>query len=171
MSKRELKKYLSELSKPQLEEQMQSMYDKFKDVKTYYDFVFNPKEEKLVEAAKVKISAEYFPTTRKRPKMRRSVPQKFIKQFLALEMDPFHLADLMLYSVEVAIKFSAKRDMKYASFYKSIQNSIQQVVQYVIQNGIAFDFKDRIITIEQEVTKQSWENTFAISDIVLPLYD
>ncbi len=169
MSKRELKKYLAELTKPQLEEQLQNMYDKFKDVKTYYDFVFNPREEKLIEAAKVKISNEYFPVKSRRPKLRRSVPQKLIKQFLVLEMDPFHLADLMLFAIEVAIKYSGKRDMKYSSFYKSIQNSISQVVQYVTDNGLAFDFKERLIKIEVEILEQNWENVFAISDIVAPL--
>jgi hypothetical protein len=61
MSKRDLKKYLNELSKPQLEEQIMELYDKFSEVKVYYDFAFNPNEEKLVREAKFKISNEYFP--------------------------------------------------------------------------------------------------------------
>ncbi len=48
MSKRDLKKYLAELSKEQLEEQIIELYEKFIPVKTYYDFVFNPKEDKLL---------------------------------------------------------------------------------------------------------------------------
>ena len=59
MSKRDLKKYLSGLSKNQIEEQFLELYTKFADVKTYYDFVFNPNEEKLLREAKVKISNEY----------------------------------------------------------------------------------------------------------------
>jgi hypothetical protein len=42
MSKRDLKKFVSELTKTQLEEQVIELYEKFKDVKVYYDFVFNP---------------------------------------------------------------------------------------------------------------------------------
>ena len=61
MSKRDLKKYLSSLDKNQLEEQLVELYDKFKDVKVYYDFVFNPNEQSLVKEAKIKISNEYFP--------------------------------------------------------------------------------------------------------------
>ena len=45
MSKRDLKKYLSELNKEQLEEQIIELYEKFSPVKVYYNFVFNPKEE------------------------------------------------------------------------------------------------------------------------------
>ena len=56
MSKRDLKKYLNELNKEQLEVQIIELYDKFSNVKVYYDFVFNPNEEKLVREAKFKIA-------------------------------------------------------------------------------------------------------------------
>ena len=61
MSKRDLKKYLAELNKEQLEEQIIELYEKFSPVKVYYDFVFNPKEETLLQECKLKISNEYFP--------------------------------------------------------------------------------------------------------------
>ena len=87
MSKRDLKKYLQELDKSQLEEQIIELYDKFSPIKVYYDFVFNPKEETLLQEAKIKISNEYFPQRAsgkiRRPKMRRSVAQNYIKHFRA----------------------------------------------------------------------------------------
>ena len=56
MSKRDLKKYLSELNKEQLEEQIIELYEKFNPVKVYYNFVFNPKEASLLQECKLKIS-------------------------------------------------------------------------------------------------------------------
>ena len=86
MSKRALKKYLEELTKKQLEEQCMDLYLKFKEVKTYYNFVFNPNEKKLLEEAKVKVSQEYYPTgKRRRPKMRRTIAQKLIKHLSILK--------------------------------------------------------------------------------------
>jgi hypothetical protein len=158
MSKRDLKKYLSGLEKEQVEEQLLELYDKFKEVKIYYDFVFNPKEEKLVQEAKLKIANEYFPVKSKRAKLRRSVPQKYIKHFLVLGVDPYALADVMLFAIETAIRYSAKREMKYSSFYKSILTSFEQILTYCISNGIFKDFEDRIITINSEVARQKWEN-------------
>ena len=70
MSKRDLKKYLAELNKEQLEEQIIGLYEKFSPVKVYYNFVFNPNENKLVQECKIKISNEYFPTRAKRAKAR-----------------------------------------------------------------------------------------------------
>ena len=171
MSKRDLKKYLTELNKEQIEEQLLELYDKFSDVKIYYDFVFNPKEEKLVQEAKMKISNEYFPLKSKRPKLRRSVAQKFIKHFLTLGVDPFAVADVMLFTLEVAQKYSAKREMKYASFYKSIQNSFEQVVNYAISNGIINDFKERIMAIYTEAVRQKWENRYEFERIIELLED
>ena len=54
MSKRALKTHLSKSPKKALEEQILELYEKFPAVKTYYDFAFNPKEDKLVQDAKAK---------------------------------------------------------------------------------------------------------------------
>lgn len=160
MSKRDLRKYLDALDKQQIVEQFLELYDKFSEVKTYYDFVFNPKEEKLVGEAKAKISNEYFPVKTKRAKLRRSTAQKIIKHFLMLGVDPFAIADVMLYTIEVAQKYSARREMRYASFYKSMLNSYEQAIHYVIANGIASEFKNRIHSILLEAERQRWENAF-----------
>lgn len=158
MSKRDLKKYLTSLPKPELEEQLLALYEKFSDVKAYYDFVFNPKEEKLEQEAKLKILNEYFPIKSKRPKLRRSTAQKYIKNFLTLGVDPFVVADVMLYNIETAQRYSAKRQLKYDSFYKSMLNSYKQVVDYVAANGMAPNFKERISAIHDEAFRQHWDN-------------
>ncbi len=160
MSKRDLKKYLASLDKAQIEEQFLALYDKFSDVKTYYDFVFNPKEDKLVGEAKAKISNEYFPVKTKRAKLRRSTAQKIIKHFLSLGVDAHLTVDVMLYAIEVAQKYSARREMRYESFYKSILKSYEQAIDFVIANGLAAEFKTRIAAIDHEVNRQKWINRF-----------
>ena len=163
MSKRDLKKYLAELNKEQLEEQIIELYEKFSPVKIYYDFVFNPKEETLLKECKIKISNEYFPQRTsgkpRRPKLRRSVAQKYIKHFILLGVDPFIIGDIMLYSIEIAQTFSAEKPVKAELFYKSMFNSFEQAVSFMIANGILFDFKSRIIAINNETMRQKWYNT------------
>lgn len=158
MSKRDLKKYLSSLPKEELEAQLIALYEKFSEVKVYYNFVFNPKEEKLEQEAKLKILNEYFPIKSKRPKLRRSTAQKYIKNFLTLGVDPFVVADVMLYNIETAQRYSAKRQLKYDSFYKSMLNSYKQVVDYVVANGMAPNFKERISAVHDETFRQQWDN-------------
>jgi hypothetical protein len=57
MSKRDLKKYVNELTKEQLEEQICCMKN---SVLSYYNFVFNPQEEKLLQECKLKFQVNIF---------------------------------------------------------------------------------------------------------------
>lgn len=155
MSKRALKTYLSKLPKKALEDQLMDLYERFSPVKTYYDFAFNPKEDKLVQEAKTKISNEYFPLKRRRPKARRSVAQKLLKHFGTLGMEPSLIADVMCYNLEIAQTFSKERNVP-DSFYKSMLNSFKEVVQYVCLNGLFPEFKNRIITIYKQTQEQRW---------------
>ena len=170
MSKRDLKKYLNELNKQQLEEQILELYEKFPAVKTYYDFVFNPKEDTLLKECKIKISNEYYPQKTsgkpRRPKMRRSVAQKYIKHFILLGVDPFIIGDVMLYSIEIAQTFSAERPINQESFYKSMLNSFEQAIKFMIANGILEEFKSRINLISEETRRQKWFNKEDFSTII-----
>ena len=162
MSKRDLKKYLTELNKEQLEEQIIELYEKFSPVKVYYNFVFNPKEDTLLQECKLKISNEYFPLKkpgrRSKPKMRRSVAQKYIKHFVSLGVDPFVIADVMMYNIEIAQTFSSENTIKQELFFKSMFNSFEQAVTFLISNGILADFKTRIIAIHNQTIAQKWYN-------------
>ena len=162
MSKRDLKKYLAELNKEQLEEQIIELYEKFSPVKVYYNFVFNPKEEALLKECKLKISNEYYPFKktgrRSKPKMRRSVAQKHIKHFILLGVDPFVIADVMLYNVEIAQTFASENVIKHDLFFKSMFNSFEQAVIFLIANGIINEFKPRLKAIYKETIAQKWHN-------------
>jgi hypothetical protein len=170
MSKRDLKKYVSELNKEQLEEQIIDLYEKFQPVKVYYNFVFNPKEESLLQDAKLKISNEYFPIKklgrRSKPKMRRSVAQKLIKHFVVLGVDPFVIADVMLYNIEIAQAYSSENLIKQELFFKSMFNSFEQAVEFIISNGINAEFKTRIGSIFQETVDQKWINQYEFERII-----
>ncbi|MDI1317541.1 DUF6155 family protein [Flavobacterium sp.] len=166
MSKRDLKKYIRELSKEQLEEQIIELYDKFSTVKVYYDFAFNPNEKKLIDEAKVKIANEYFPSKGKRSKMRRTVAQKYIKHFLTLGVDIFMIADLMFFTIETAMSYSSKRQVKYETFFKSIFLAYHQAVTFSIENGILSDFLDRVVAINEEANRQNWINKYEFNAFI-----
>jgi hypothetical protein len=171
MSKRDLKKYLTELNKKQLEEQIIELYDKFVPVKTYYDFAFNPKEDLLLQESKLKISLEYFPQRTisgkpRRPKMRRSVAQKYIKHFIVLGVDPYIISDLMLYSIEISQTFSGERIVNQELFFKSMLKSYEQAVVFMISNGVLDEFKTRIVSISNESSRQNWFNKEEFSAII-----
>ena len=166
MSKRDLKKYLSELNKEQLQDQITELYDKFLPIKTYYNFIFNPNENNLLKDAKLKISNEYFPIRGKRPKMRRSVAQKFIKHFILLGVDPFVIAEVMLYNIEIAQTLSAERQINAELFYKSMLTSFNQTISFLIEKSILKDFESRIVAIKNETIAQNWLNAQEFNAVV-----
>jgi len=168
MSKRALKKYLHGLKKVELEDQILDLYDRFKEVKAFYNFAFNPKEDKLMEEAKFKISREYFPLTRRRPKMRRSVAQKLIKQFITLGVEPHLTAEIMLYNIEVAQIFCRDHSTRPDSFYKSMLNSFEEAIGFITTHSLEKELSERLLYIEEETNNQKWINRGAFKKLINP---
>lgn len=158
MSKKALKKYVNELSKEQLEEQILELYTRLKEVKSFYDFVFNPNENKRIEECKFKIQNEYFPVSGRKPKKRRSVAQKYIRTFIKLGMDAHLIADLMLFNIETAQRYSADNLVRQEAFYTSLQRSFMEAGDYISQSGLNAIFEDRIEEIRNNAWQQNWFN-------------
>lgn len=165
MSKRELRKYLKELTKPQLEEQIIDLYDRFKNLKEYYDFAFNPKENELIEICRFQISKEYYPVGTRKAKMRRSVAQKWIKKLLLLDADASLLADIMFFNIEIAQTFSGEHAVRQESFFTSFYKSFEEVLRFVSEKGILTEFKGRIEKIAGDAWDQQWPNRKAFEDL------
>ncbi|WP_430817526.1 DUF6155 family protein [Carboxylicivirga sp. RSCT41] len=158
MSKKDLKLYLRELDKEQLEDQIIDLYTRFKEVKEYYDFAFNPKESKLMEECKLKISKEYFPVSGRKAKMRRSVAQKYIRHFNRLGVEPSLVADVMFYHIEIAQTYSSEQFVRQEAFYKAMLKAFTEALQYVDEHGIRKEFMERIQQVVHMANEQRWMN-------------
>jgi len=165
MSKRELRKYLKLLSKDQLEDQLVDLYDRFKNVKEFYDFAFNPNENALIELCRFQISKEYYPTSGRKAKLRRSVAQKWIKKLLSLDADPSMLADVMFFNIEIAQTFSGEHFVRQESFFTSLYKSFDEALRFVSEKGILAEFKGRIEKIAGDACDQQWPNRKAFEDL------
>lgn len=166
MSKRKLKIYLQELSKKELQEQILELHDRLKEVKKFYAFVFNPKEGKMLDEAKFKISKEYFPVGKRKPKKRRSVAQNNIKEFIKLGVEPTLIADLMVYNIEVSTAFTAKKYINQDAFYKSMLKSFEEAVKFIDANGLAMAYNPRLEKLIDAVFLQNWVNKSAFEDVM-----
>lgn len=165
MSKRELKKYLKDLTKEQLEEQILDLYTRFKEVKEYYDFAFNPKENELMEQCRFQISKEYFPVSSRKARMRRSVAQKWIKKLILLDAEASLLADVMFFNIEIAQSFAAEHIIRQDSFFTSMYKSYDEALRFVSEKGILNEFRGRIQKIAGDAWDQKWPNRKAFEDI------
>jgi putative NIF3 family GTP cyclohydrolase 1 type 2 len=98
--------------------------------------------------------------------MRRSIAQKFIKHFISLGVDAYIIADIMLYTLEIAQTLSAEREIKQEAFYKSMLSSFQQSISFMIEKGILDDFKNRVVAIQEETNSQNWFNKYEFNTTV-----
>jgi hypothetical protein len=83
-----------------------------------------------------------------------------------LGVDPFIVADVMLYSIEIAQTFSSEKDIKQELFYKSLLNSFEQAISFMIANGVLYEFKNRVEAIRTEAESQEWFNIFEFNAII-----
>jgi len=164
LSKRDLQKYLKELTKNQLQDQILDLYDRFKEVKVFYDFAFNPKEDKLLDDFKTRVGKEYFPLGNRKPKMRRSVAQKLIKHFITIEVDPTLLLDAMLFNIETAQAYTQERTINQEAFYKSMLVSFRQAVNHAKYHGILSENLFRINRIVELAAEQNWMNAHEFAE-------
>lgn len=169
MSKNDLKAYLNDLSKEQLEDQILDLYARFKPVKTFYDFAFSPNEDKLLEEAKFKVGREYFPTNGRKPKKRPSTAQKYIRHFKKLELDPHLLADFMIFNIETAQAFTAENKIGKSAFYKSMNNSFREAADFIRENGLREFFTVRMERIVERIFDQEWPNADSFRTILATL--
>lgn len=157
MSKKLLQKHLVELQKEHLEIMVLDLYDKFPEVKTYFNFVFNPNENKLLEQARVKVANEFFPLKRKRPKARRSVAQKYIKHFKTLGMSPELIAEFMWYNIGLMHTFCEEKPQR-LPFFKSFCNFYKEALQFASYHQIIPLYKTQILAVY--TASKDWENAF-----------
>jgi hypothetical protein len=170
MGKQKLKSYLKNLQKEELEEQLIELYETSKDVKKYYDFLLSPKEDRLVEEWKAKISKEYFPSHGKRRKARRSIGQKAFKELTFLGVSSDIIADVRLFAIEIAILFTIEQHRSDVAFFKSFETQFEQALSYLKYNGILSDFKPRCVEIVNRVDEAKWSNSEGFKEKYISYY-
>lgn len=158
MSKTKLTKFIKTCDKEELGEQLLDLYLRFKEVKEFYDFSFNPNEQKRVEEVKLKIAREYFPEGKRKPKKRRSVAQKHIEHLKKLEIEASQIIDLMLYNIEIAQAYNEERPIVQEAFYKSMLGSFRKALVVINQQFLKEEFIARVERIQQTAANQKWIN-------------
>ncbi len=160
MSKNQLKNHLINLNKEELTEELLDLYERFTEVKTYYNFIFNPKEDQLTNTAKQKIGKEYFPDGKRRAKKRRSIAQKLIKHFIKLGVNPLKVADVMLFNIEVAQTYTLETKITNDAFCKSMFKSFSEALSYINYHQMHHEFNKRAQMITKQAITQHWHNSY-----------
>ena len=154
-SKRELTKFLNDLSKEELIKEFEKLYQKFDNVKTFYDIELSGDTSAIVKKVKDKIKKEYMPD-RGFGKARSSEVKKIISEFAKVSIYPRDLIDVILYRVEMAVEFTKEYGDIDMPFYDSAINAFYKVVELIKKEMLENEFKLRCYEIVYSTRNFGW---------------
>jgi len=154
-SKKELKKFLNDLSKDELIKEFERLYSKFAQVKTYYDVELSGDTSSLLDEAKRKIENEYFPL-RGFGKARSGEVKKIIDEFSKISIYPKDVIELYLFRFQMAVRFTKSFGDIDEPFYNSAYNAFAKALKLIEQHGYENEFKVRCEEILEELGDIGW---------------
>jgi hypothetical protein len=127
---RELNKYLKELSKQELEKEIKSLYNKFDQVKKYYQIELSDNTSEIVDQYRQKIFQEYFPS-KGFGKARNSVSRKVITDFKKISVFKKDVVELLIFRVNTMLNFTEEYGDMDEPFYNSMESSFNEACKIV----------------------------------------
>ncbi|MCY6354590.1 DUF6155 family protein [Clostridium sp. ZS2-4] len=136
MEQNKYMEYLSSLKADELKTDIQDLIRLFPEVREYYDLRINPKLEKeLLNKYKHIIKEEFFPG-KADVKMRYSVVSEAIIEFQRKATISYNVAELMLYYVDIALKFTKSYGDIGERFYISVEGVFDKALNYIFKNEL-----------------------------------
>ena len=168
---RDVKKFLSELSEEELQEELLKLYKKFPIVKEYYQQELSQDGGGLVGDYKKKIRQHYFPSGRSVKRPRAAKTRELLSRFRKLSPFPFDVADLLLYQAETMVEFSAgkgsgNKGFISGGFNQTLISRYKEALQLVVAEGLQQDFMPRL----QQILKDARFMRWGTYDALLELY-
>ena len=154
-SKKVLTKFLNDLSKEELIGEFEKLYQKFKEVKTYYDIELSGDTTAIVNEVKKKIKKEYMPE-RGFGKARSAEVKKIISDFARVSIYQRDLIEVILYRVEMAVLFTKKYGDIDMPFYDAAINAFYKAVELIQKEMLESEFKVRCKSIVDSTSWFGW---------------
>jgi hypothetical protein len=154
MSKRDLKKELSDFDKTKLIGLISELYDKNKSVKEYLDYYLKPDEKAILDVYKAKVKEAFYP--KRGVKYNLALGKKIITDFRKLSPSPDSLIDLMLYYVECGVEFTNEYGDINENFYSSLVRAYRDAMELIEIHSLHDSFKDKALTILSDTANIGW---------------
>lgn len=144
MSKSQLKKYLKELNRDQLEEFILDIYSDVKSAKEYLDFFLNPDVTKLVDKTQLQLYSKFYrPNGEPVSNLKFSKVNDIMKDFTNKMRDPYIVADMMVYLLTIICDYG--RNYSYSeSFVRSVISNFKRFSNWLVTNGLEKDYLQKM---------------------------
>ncbi|GAK50427.1 hypothetical protein U14_01658 [Candidatus Moduliflexus flocculans] len=171
VNKSAVKAYLMQRSPEELLEEVLDIFAKFPVVQDYFYAKLHPvNDAELLKKYKAVIRKEFFPE-RGFGRANRSVARKAITDYKKVSGDPTGLADLMLYFVEMGVKFTNEYGDIDEPFYNSMESMFHKALQHLVKFGLKDDFEDRCRRIVYDSAHTGWGFHDTLSDLFYHVYN
>ena len=156
MKLNDLKRNLKESSKEELIKEIVELFKKNSFVKDYYILKYDVENNSsvLVQYKDI-IENEFFPK-RGFGKARLSVAKKSITEFKKLSQDKTQLAELMVFYVEIGVKFTNWYGDIDEPFYLSMEGMYEQAVKFIVNTKLENIFSERCLEIVNDTAGIGW---------------
>jgi hypothetical protein len=152
----DLKSNLQELTKEELIKSIVDLYKKSEFVKDYYasKYADGSNLSILIKHKKV-IENEFFPA-RGHGQGRLIVAKKAITEFNKLSDNKKSMAELMLFYVEVGVKYTDCYGDIDEPFYLSMESMYERAMKHIMSNNLIAEFNDRCLKIVNNTVNMGW---------------
>jgi hypothetical protein len=171
VSRSEVKRFLQQLSKEQLMNQILDLCASFPQVQDYYQTKVRPADDASVrEKYKKIIEQEFFPS-RGFGKARLSVARKAVTEYKKVTATVEGVADLMLFYVETGVRFTNTYGDINEPFYRSMERMYASAVEHIVKHGLEEEFEPRCTRIVRDTSGIGWWFHDTLADIYQEHFD
>ncbi len=156
MKVNDLKRNLKDTPKEELINEIVELFKKNSFVKDYYILKYDiESNSSIFDKHKDIIENEFFPK-RGYGKAKLSVAKKSITEFKKLSQDKAQIAELMVFYVEMCVKFTDCNGDTGQSLPLSIESMYGQAVKFIVSAGLEDIFNQRCLKIVKATVDIGW---------------
>lgn len=156
LTARELRKHLEARPHAELVDDLVRLFAKLDGVKEYYAarLGLGPNQE-LLEKHKAAVRKEFFPA-RGYGDARLSVARKAVNDYKKVSNHLPGLIDLMLFYVEMGVRFTNTYGDIDEPFYNSMESMYASALKQIAANGLYDAFRDRCYQVVEDTSEIGW---------------
>ena len=147
MSKSQVKKLLSSMSKEEVINVVMELYDARKEARDYLDYYANPNEKGELEKFKKVVLKEFDDDISRNPMCCFSVCRKALSDFKKLAPSSDTLAEAMVFYIERVYEFSFCAGDLWEQYYDSAISNFRTTLKFLIKNNLLESMMPRIVQI------------------------
>jgi len=145
--KKELTKYLNQLSKEELIKEVEKLFQKLKPVQEYYSLELGTDSAKLLSNYKRKLE-KVFRITFNHVDPSMAEANRIIKEFSQVSVYIVDTIDLMLYKVELSVNLFEEWGHEFTGVVNSFGTTYHKVIDLIRKHNLYDHFKERCGAVE-----------------------